>query len=385
MKDTTLATLMVKRAGSVDPSKFPDEEFDLYSIPAYDRGAPDTVTGSEVGSAKQVVAPGDVLLSRIVPHIRRAWIVGPNRGRRIIASGEWIVFRSDLIDARWLRHYLLADTFHRQFMQTVAGVGGSLLRARPAQVSAISLAVPPLDEQRRIAAILDCADSLRTKRRQIVSAFESLRQSVFIDMFGDPASNPRGLPTGTIRDLVQSADYGTSEKSSQEGDIAVLRMNNVTYGGDIDLRELKYMTLPVDKYDRYTVRKGDVLFNRTNSADLVGKTAVYHGDNRLAYAGYLVRLRVHDGFSPDFLSGVLNSDYGKATLRGMCKSIVGMANINAKEVQTIRTLIPPAADQAKYSVRIERIRAEKDRHRAALAALDRLFESVQARAFRREP
>ncbi|GAT05278.1 restriction endonuclease subunit S [Mycolicibacterium fortuitum] len=266
---------------------------------------------------------------------------------------------------------------------------GSVPRRRRSSVSdflALEITDPPsLDEQRRIAAILDCADSLRTKRRQIVSAFESLRQSVFIDMFGDPASNPRGLPTGTIRDLVQSADYGTSEKSSQEGDIAVLRMNNVTYGGDIDLRELKYMTLPVDKYDRYTVRKGDVLFNRTNSADLVGKTAVYHGDNRLAYAGYLVRLRVHDGFSPDFLSGVLNSDYGKATLRGMCKSIVGMANINAKEVQTIRTLIPPAADQAKYSVRIERIRAEKDRHRAALAALDRLFESVQARAFRREP
>lgn len=266
---------------------------------------------------------------------------------------------------------------------------GSVPRCRRSSVSdflALEITDPPsLDEQRRIAAILDCADSLRTKRRQIVSAFESLRQSVFIDMFGDPASNPRGLPTGTIRDLVQSADYGTSEKSSQEGDIAVLRMNNVTYGGDIDLRELKYMTLPVDKYDRYTVRKGDVLFNRTNSADLVGKTAVYHGDNRLAYAGYLVRLRVHDGFSPDFLSGVLNSDYGKATLRGMCKSIVGMANINAKEVQTIRTLIPPAADQAKYSVRIERIRAEKDRHRAALAALDRLFESVQARAFRREP
>ncbi|OBA94702.1 hypothetical protein A5664_17325 [Mycolicibacterium fortuitum] len=330
------------------------------------------------------VQAGQFIYSRIDARNGAFAIIPPELDGAVV-SKDFPVFdiQKDAVDTRYLIHYFMAGRLQQQ-IQALSQGATNRQRITEERFLAFTLPLPPLIEQRRIAAILDCADSLRTKRRQIVSAFESLRQSVFIDMFGDPASNPRGLPTGTIRDLVQSADYGTSERSSQEGDIAVLRMNNITYGGDIDLRELKYMTLPVDKYDRYTVRKGDVLFNRTNSADLVGKTAVYHGDNRLAYAGYLVRLRVHDGFSPDFLSGVLNSDYGKATLRGMCKSIVGMANINAREVQTIRTLIPPAADQAKYSVRIERIRAEKDRHRAALAALDRLFESVQARAFRRE-
>lgn len=243
---------------------------------------------------------------------------------------------------------------------------------------------PPLEEQRRIAAILDRADALRTERRQVLSTFALLRESVFIDMFGHPSSNPHGLPTGTVMDLLESADYGTSEKSSQEGDIAVLRMNNITYVGEIDLKDLKYMDLPTDKYDRYTVRSGDVLFNRTNSAELVGKTAVYHGSAPLAYAGYLVRLRVREGFSPEYLSGVLNSAYGKATLRGMCKSIVGMANINAKEVQTIRTLIPPASDQQKYSERIEALRVARNRQAAALAELDELFAALQSRAFQGE-
>ncbi|MBU9766057.1 type I DNA specificity S subunit [Mycobacterium sp. TNTM28] len=246
------------------------------------------------------------------------------------------------------------------------------------------ISLPSLDEQRRIAAILDHADALRSRRRHVLSTFDSLRESVFIDMFGHPSSNAHGLPTGTVKDLVESTDYGTSEKSSQQGDIAVLRMNNITYSGEIDLKDLKYMDLPVDKYDRYTVRSGDVLFNRTNSADLVGKTAVYHGSAPLAYAGYLVRLRVREGFSPDYLSGVLNSAYGKATLRGMCKSIVGMANINAKEVQTIRTLIPSASDQGKYAERVEAIRVAKSQHTAALEVLDELFASLQARAFRGE-
>ncbi|OBB33851.1 hypothetical protein A5792_08980 [Mycolicibacterium peregrinum] len=161
-------------------------------------------------------------------------------------------------------------------------------------------------------------------------------------------------------------------------------MNNITYSGDIDLRELKYMDLSADKFDRYTVKDGDVVFNRTNSAELVGKTAVYRGSAPIAYAGYLVRLRVRDGYSPDYLAGVLNSRYGKATLRGMCKSIVGMANINAKEVQTIRTLIPSASEQQAYAKRIAAVRVEKDRHAAALAELNELFVSLQSRAFRGE-
>ena len=189
-----LGELMAAKTGSVDPSKFQDEAFDLYSVPAFDRGAPEVADGSAIGSAKQVVEPQDVLLSKIVPHIRRAWVVGEGRGRRLIASGEKIVFRSPRAEPGYLRQVLRSDPFHVQFMQTVAGVGGSLLRARPAQVAQISIPLPPLPEQRRIAAILDQADALRAKRRQALAQLDSLTQSIFIEMFGDPASNPMGWP-----------------------------------------------------------------------------------------------------------------------------------------------------------------------------------------------
>src|SRR5688572_18280959 len=98
---------MATKSGSVDPSKFSQEAFDLYSIPAFDRGEPEVAIGADIGSAKQVVQPGDVLLSKIVPHIRRSWVVRPDRGRRLIASGEWIVFRSARLHPPYFRHVLI--------------------------------------------------------------------------------------------------------------------------------------------------------------------------------------------------------------------------------------------------------------------------------------
>lgn len=130
--EVALSELMAARVGSVRPSDSSDEEFDLYSIPAFDRGASELTTGSAIGSSKHVVIPGDVLLSKSVPHIRRAWVVGPARGRRIIASDDWFVFRGEQFDSRYLTQALVGDPFHAQFMSTVAGVGGSLLRAGPA-------------------------------------------------------------------------------------------------------------------------------------------------------------------------------------------------------------------------------------------------------------
>ena len=108
-----LGELMLSKKRSVDPRKFPSEQFELFSIPAFDVGAPETVCGSEVGSSKQVLERHDVLLSRIVPHIRRSWVVEPSSERRKIGSSEWIVFRSDRFEPRYLRHVLTSDRFHQ--------------------------------------------------------------------------------------------------------------------------------------------------------------------------------------------------------------------------------------------------------------------------------
>lgn len=201
MTTVTMETLMATRQESVNPSSYPDEVFELFSIPAYDAAKPDIVMGREIGSSKKVVKPGDVLLSRIVPHIRRAWVVPKSNGKRQIGSGEWIVFRGKQFDSNYLRHLLMSDIFHVQFMNTVAGVGGSLLRARPAFVAKIEFPLPPLSEQKRIAAILDKADSIRRKRQETVECQRMLLRSAFLDICGHPQKNPKNWPTSGLADI----------------------------------------------------------------------------------------------------------------------------------------------------------------------------------------
>lgn len=244
--------------------------------------------------------------------------------------------------------------------------------------------VPPLPEQRRIAQILDKAEALRAKRRAALAKLDTLAQSIFLEMFGDPAMNPKKWPVVTIRDLLESASYGTSEKSASSGDFPVIRMNNITSTGGMDFTDLKYMDLDPSMHDRYLVNYGDVLFNRTNSAELVGKSAIFRSKTKMAYAGYLVRLRVSKSNDPEYLSSFLNTSYSKRILRGMCKSIIGMANINASEIQKMSIPKPPLPLQQAFARRVEAIETLKAAHRASLAKLDALFASLQHRAFRGE-
>ena len=109
----SMGDIALRKGGSVDPKKHQDEVFELYSIPAFDAGAPEVVAGSAIGSSKKAVQPNDVMISRIVPHLRRACVVGPANGHRQIASGEWIIFRDERIWPKYLRWVLVGDVFTR--------------------------------------------------------------------------------------------------------------------------------------------------------------------------------------------------------------------------------------------------------------------------------
>jgi len=244
--------------------------------------------------------------------------------------------------------------------------------------------LPPLSEQKRIADILDKADATRRKRQEAISEMLSVPGSLYAEMFGSPSQNTSRFPVGTIRDLVSEVKYGTSGKAGPSGAFPVLRMNNVTYEGRWDLSDLKYIDIPKKDRDKYLARKGDLLFNRTNSKELVGKTAVFQEDEPMAFAGYLVRARTNDEAHPDYIAGYLNSPHGKATLHHMCKSIVGMANINAQEFQNIEILKPPIGVQTDYVKVLDGVRQRVKPLRHAVAETNDLFNSLVQRAFKGE-
>ncbi|WGM23915.1 restriction endonuclease subunit S [Acinetobacter pittii] len=282
----------------------------------------------------------------------------------------------DKLDQKYLWHWLknVAPLLKSK------GKGATFLQVTKEDICSLEIALPPLSEQRRIASILDQADELRQKRQQSIEKLDQLLQATFIDMFGDPVSNPKGWDVGRIGDMLESVKYGSSDKATLEGEIPILRMNNLTYSGEMDLTDLKYIT-KVQADEKYLVKEGDILFNRTNSKELVGKTAVYVGPEPMAYAGYLVRGRTKANYAPEYISAFLNSPWGKEKLQSMCKSIVGMANINAKEFQSIVLPIPPENEQIQFKNKVLTIREKKRLLINQLSILETLFKSLQNKAF----
>ncbi|EFL0511569.1 restriction endonuclease subunit S [Escherichia coli] len=217
--------------------------------------------------------------------------------------------------------------------------------------------LPPFEEQKRIVDLLDKAEGIRQKREQAIKLAGDFLRAKFLEMFGTPANNIHRFPTGKIRDLVDSVNYGTSAKASiDSGEYPILRMGNITYQGGWDFTDLKHLDLSVKEKDKFLVKEGDLLFNRTNSKELVGKTAVYEENRPMAFAGYLIRVRPNPIGNNYYISGYLNSIHGKITLMNMCKSIVGMANINAQELQNIEILIPPKHLQDEYEIIYKKIK-----------------------------
>ena len=333
-------------------------------------------------SARQKIKKGDIVIAASSGSLDVVGKAAPALAAFDGGFGAFckVIRPNDKVDAAYLAQFFKTPGYRRTISSLAAGANINNLKSE--HLDDLQVRLPPLPEQRRIAAILDQADALSAKRREALALLDSLTQSFFIEMFGDPAINPHQWPVGRIADLLESASYGTSEKSASAGEFPVLRMKNLTRSGELDLRNLKYMELPEGLRSKYLVRAGDVLFNRTNSADLVGKTAmVPQGLPPLAYAGYLIRLRVNAANSPTYLSRFLNTGYAKLMLRGMCKSIIGTANINATEIQAMKIAVPPLPLQQTFATRIQAVEALKATHRAALAELDALFASLQHRAF----
>lgn len=253
-------------------------------------------------------------------------------------------------------------------------------------LSKIVLDIPERKEdQLHIANILSKAESLIAQRKECIRLLDEYLKSMFLEMFGDPVRNEKKFKKGTIRDGVNEVKYGTSSPAEDEGMYPYLRMNNITANGYMDYSKLKYINIVDEKEkDKYVVRKGDLLFNRTNSKELVGKTGVFNEESEMIIAGYLIRVRTNEKANPWFLWGYLNSIHGKQTLLGMCKSIVGMANINAQELQGIKILIPPIKLQNQFALIVEKIEALKTQYQQSLQELENLYGSLSQRAFRGE-
>lgn len=183
----SLGEVAARHVRTIDPSSAPGEEFELYSVPAFLDRKPETRLGRDIKSAKQIVQEGDVLLCKIVPHINRVWTVGAHTGRRQIASGEWIIYRDHHCVPDYLRNLLTEGKFRERFLTTVAGVGGSLMRAKPRAVAEFDIPIAPEAEQRRIVTKINSLSAQSKRARDhlghIPRLIERYKQAILAAAF----------------------------------------------------------------------------------------------------------------------------------------------------------------------------------------------------------
>ena len=243
------------------------------------------------------------------------------------------------------------------------------------------LPVPSLEEQQKIASVLDKVSDLIAKRRQQLEKLDLLVKARFVEMFGTFPANEKNWNVGKIRDVINEAKYGSSRPAVEGGQYPYLRMNNITYSGELDLSDIKQIDVPESELPKCTVQRGDVLFNRTNSKELVGKTCVYDRDEMMVLAGFVIRVRVNERVLPEFLSEFLNTDFSKQMLLGMCKTAIGQANINAQEMQNIGIYIPPIELQKEFVDFRNEIRKTKDTISQSLGKLEILKKALMQEYF----
>lgn len=342
------------------------------------------------------------------------------------------------LNYKYLFYQLSTDEFEKICVQNSRG--NAQLNLGTEFVKTVNIKLPPLNEQKRIVEKLDkmmrIVDNVNARLDKIPTALKRARQSILnqaitgeltkdwreknldiipasimIEQFKqlllesssknerDNINNifsykenyfsfdiPHTWTFSILEKLCKSFKYGTSTKSESSGLVPVLRMGNIQKG-EIDWNDLVY-TSDSKEIEKYKLEKNDVLFNRTNSPELVGKTAIYRGERAAIYAGYLIKIENYKILNSEYLNYALNSTFAKEWKLDVKTDGVSQSNINAQKLAKFEVPLPPLEEQAEIVRRVklafEKLDKIELRYQKAKEYSDKLTQSILNKAFRGE-
>lgn len=407
----------------------------MEQVESYTRRLLGTVPASEMRSTAFHFQPNDVLYGRLRPYLNK--VVCPNFEG--LCSSEFIVMpQTRLFESKYLAFYLSTDSFVAFANQLNQG---DRPRVSFDQIAEHDVPLAPLEEQRLIVAKLEilvgkvdacqqhlaklptllkrfrqsvlaaaCSGRLTVEwrdknlgdveidsmlssieHRQYLSAKTSAQKEKFREIFsaledGNSEELPNNWRFVRLNKLATSFNYGTSAKSKRSGKIPVLRMGNLQ-GGKLDWSDLAY-TSDVAEIRQYSLSPQTVLFNRTNSPELVGKTAIYRGERPAIFAGYLIRINPHVELNAEYLNLCLNTSYAREFCASVKTDGVSQSNINAQKLGTFEVPFCHPAEQQEIVRRVGGLFSLADKIEARFKIIqrqvDRLPQSILAKAFRGE-
>lgn len=334
------------------------------------------------GVQTRVLAAGDIVFARTGATTGKSFHIEECPVGTVFAS--YLIrlrLRSDCADPRYVSHFFRTPAYWQQISSASEGVAQPGVNAT--KLGNLMVPLPPIEEQRRIAAVLDAADALRARRRHALATLDTLEESVFVSMFASKAEQTVCL--GEVADI-QGGLQVTSKRKTNPIEVPYLRVANVQRGS-LDLSEIKMIRVTQNELDRTQLTEGDLLVVEGHgNKDEIGRVGIWNGSiDRCVHQNHLIRVRCNESaLRPRFAAAFLNSWVGRRALLRAANTTSGLNTISTGDVRAVEIPLPGVVAQQSF---VETAIAADSRRAimtTSLKKLDLLFAALQQRAFRGE-
>ena len=382
--------LVEAKTGTRNPTATGGEIFTYVDVAAIDNEVKAItgerrLLGSEAPSrARKLIRQGDVLVSTVRPNLNAVALV-PGSLDGSIASTGFCVLRAN---SRAVPEYLLYFVRSRNFVENLCALvaGAMYPTVSDSQILDQQLPLPPLPEQRRIVDLLSRAEGIVRLRREAEKKAAELIPALFIDMFGDPATNPQGWPFEALESaakIISGATKGRRFDPSEAIELPYMRVANVK-DGYLDLREIKTIAVKRGEVEKYRLLSGDLLLTEGGDPDKLGRGALWAGEiETCLHQNHIYKVRAdRSKVLPEYLCELVGSRYGKAYFLQVAKKTNGIATINRTQLGRFAVVVPPLARQADFAKQLKSVRSIQSQQIAATAKAQATFDALLAEAFK---
>lgn len=292
---------------------------------------------SDVEAGKLFFKTGDIIFAKRRAYQRKLGVAEFDG----ICSAHAMVLRAkpEVVLPKFLPFFMQSDLFMNRAIEISVGSLSPTINWKTMAIQ--EFALPPMEEQRRLVDVLQAIEHANESHQKIGQAADQLIRSMLSGLLnGD-------WPVVELGSVVQETQYGLSINAGSDGQYPMLRMMNIENGLCVE-NDIKYVDLTEKDFETYRLVHGDVLFNRTNSYELVGRTGVYELQGDHVFASYLVRIKTNsEKLEPKFLTLYLNSDFGRRQVLAYATKAVSQANVNASNLLRVRLPLPPLEVQQR--------------------------------------
>jgi type I restriction enzyme S subunit len=388
---TSLADISSLKKKTIDPQKIPVEKFEYYSIPSYlNGGLPIIEESKKINSSKLILEPDTLLFGKLNPRVEKVWRVRNYTRYRKIGSTEWLPIKlHKSVSVDFVYFALWSNFIMPLAKQHVSGSTPSRQRVDPKTFYNFKIPLPPLEEQKKIAAVLSLVQEAISQQEKAIALTTELKKALMQKLFTEGTHNePQKMtaiglipeswgvvPLEKTGDVIYGIQASVANNLKPIG-TKILTNKNITLDGEIDLSKINYFEIKSKRHYETILRKGDILFNwRSGSKEHVGKTALFDLDGEFIHSSFILRIRPHahtnNKYLFYYLTHLRESGY---FIKLQTYSI--NAKFNKSAVSELPTALPSTQEQVEIALIIEKTINKINIHQDKLLYLKELFQTL---------